>query len=525
MVLKRLLGSLKNNGHCKIAEVIGSCLLFFCGLIFFCFPLTSVTFGVDTNCWQMKQKDVNHTGRVAYTVPSDRLNDTFFDDILWQTPTTGAFNGSGFAYFDGVGPNGADVAVCGNTWPNRVTCVDRHTGELFWQDSPGGGDTIGKITPAFSNDGATIYVTTDSLADRSLAFSTLTGPAGGYWGNSGEADPTRMSMLSPTVASDGRIFMHKWNNACFAGIDNGSAITEVWVASEGVGVCLSDTTLYQDGEDLLVIQTGRAGRVMAFDGATGSEVWRVQTYQGTDCSATVDPENGNIYYAAGLNRELYVIGLDKDGNDLWGSTKLLLNDSENEPNRLERARSTGCLSHDGRTYYFLSTGEVDNGKLYAVNTVDGSVKWLYEIHCKRDVDDFSSSPVVTQNGVLVVGNVLGGQYHAIKDESDHATLLDSITMEPEWNTTDKRQAKGLAVISADGKLYLPVRSNWTVGNGDGVIPDGTVRYCLAAFDLSGCDGPVPMDFNGDCKVNLIDLAEFASYWMVCELQPPERCFE
>lgn len=36
---------------------------------------------------------------------------------------------------------------------------------------------------------------------------------------------------------------------------------------------------------------------------------------------------------------------------------------------------------------------------------------------------------------------------------------------------------------------------------------------------------VPMDFTGDCRVNLADFAVFLEKWMDCELDPPEACWE
>ena len=36
---------------------------------------------------------------------------------------------------------------------------------------------------------------------------------------------------------------------------------------------------------------------------------------------------------------------------------------------------------------------------------------------------------------------------------------------------------------------------------------------------------VPMDFTGDCKVNLADFAVFLEKWLDCELDPPEACWE
>ncbi|MDY6843767.1 MAG: hypothetical protein SVW57_06720, partial [Thermodesulfobacteriota bacterium] len=106
--------------------------------------------------WQMKQHDMHNTGRADYIVPEERLNDTFFDVFLWQkrTPGPGGLSSTTMPFFDGVGPDGADIVVGTYHWPKGVQGMDRHTGEMFWQGNPDGGETIGRITPAFSNDGS-----------------------------------------------------------------------------------------------------------------------------------------------------------------------------------------------------------------------------------------------------------------------------------------------------------------------------------------------------------------------------------
>ena len=40
-----------------------------------------------------------------------------------------------------------------------------------------------------------------------------------------------------------------------------------------------------------------------------------------------------------------------------------------------------------------------------------------------------------------------------------------------------------------------------------------------------CVNPPPMDTNGDCKIDFIDFAEFASQWMDCGLDPQSACWE
>jgi len=219
-----------------------------------------------------------------------------------------------------------------------------------------------------------------------------------------------------------------------------------------------------------------------------------------------------------------VVGLDRNGNPLWADSKMPVYDYQEGQNDWERAQSTGCLSHDGSTYYFQTIGPAANGKLYAVNTADGSVRWSYATHSYYPYETWASSPIVTRNGIVVVGTNLSGQYLAVRDDGDHATLLDSLKVEPGPYEPYPTLAHASAVISADGKMYIPYRTYWTVGNGDNGAPSGGVEYCLTAFDLSGCD-PIDGDLNGDCRVNIMDLAILSSNWLNCGLQPESRCQE
>ncbi len=484
---------------------------------------------VRADQWPMKQRDIYNTGRAEYWVPQDRQNDTFFADILWQTTSTGAFDGGGVIFYDGAGPAGADVAVCTNTWPNRATAVDRHSGKKVWQESPGGGDTIGRITPAFSNDGSVVYAVNDALSNPSrtfLAWHTITGPSGGIWDNRDDANPTDLGIMSPTVAPDHRIFLHRWNDTAYAGTDSGAALSRTWASmpSGSMGAGHSDPVLYPDEPNLYVIQCGRSGRISCFDGTSGVERWTRLTYEATDASVTIDPENGNCYVNAGFVGDIYVVGLDKEGANLWTDIKLKVYDYIDGVNDPERAQATGCLSHDGSTYYFQTIGAEANGKLYAVNTSDGSLKWAYETQSlsKDSGDTFACSPIVTRNSVIVVGNNYSGDYLAIRDDGDQGTLLDSISVEPNPFEPYYTRACAVAALASDGKLYIPYRTYWTVSNGDEDVPSGNVEFCITAFDLSGCD-PVPGDTNNDCQVNLLDFAYLVSHWLECGLKPPSNC--
>ena len=272
--------------------------------------------------WQMKQRDMHNTGRADYSVPAERLNDTFFDFFLWQKPSPGPLSSTSMTFYDGVGPQEGDIVVGGYHWPKGVQGMDRHTGAQFWTGNPSGGEIIGKITPGFSNDGGTLYVVNDATSNPLMAFDPATGPST-FRHNGANPTPNHLSMLSPTIAPDGRIFLHSWDDRPYAGTDDGTAITETWAAATAISACYSDPAIYLDGSNPVVVSGGRGGHINAYNGTTGEELWNVSIGALMDGNVTIDPTNGNIYISAGTN-DIYVAGLNKDGDPLWSSAALLI---------------------------------------------------------------------------------------------------------------------------------------------------------------------------------------------------------
>ncbi|MCP4712745.1 MAG: PQQ-binding-like beta-propeller repeat protein, partial [Planctomycetes bacterium] len=334
-----------------------------------------------------------------------KLNGTFFDDIAWQKPTSGQSEGSGMIFFDGVGPDGADLVCLGQSSGQRqVTAVDRHTGAILWEGGPTGGTNIGKDTGAFSNDGTVFYMVSDISTAHLYAWETAVGPGTSaaplWWDSSSDPNEDAISMRNPVVAPDGRIFLHRWNNKVSAARDYGTKLKLDWLASYDTFSCMSDVSLYNDQGSLKVIASGRRRRVVAFDGDTGAELWQYNSGQVTDATVTIDPENGNIYLHAGFDGDTYIIGLDKDGNQLadWPDEKVMVRDWVDGVNNKHESHSTGCLSHDGNTYYFQTDSDSGDGLLFAINTADGTVKWTYETNNTTNNIDRSCSPIVTING-------------------------------------------------------------------------------------------------------------------------------
>ena len=135
------------------------------------------------------------------------------------------------------------------------------------------------------------------------------------------------------------------------------------------------------------------------------------------------------------------------------------------------------MSHDGLTYYFQTMGQTGDGRLYAINTADGSVKWSYAT-ASQGWEIQASAPIVTPNRVLVVGNNAGGTYFALRDDGTNATLLATLAV------ASGGDARNSATLSPDGLLYLPARLTWTQSNGDADPPSQAVANLYNAFDLS-----------------------------------------
>lgn len=443
--------------------------------------------GADS--WPMRGRDWSHTGRADFVVPPERQNDTFFNFPVWQTrapgsPADGALDSGSMVFFDEAGPNGEDVIVAGYHWPKGVQGMDRHTGRVLWFGNPMGGESIGTQTPAFSVSGDVVYVVNDATESEQfpdghplMAFLTANGPSQ-FWHNGGNANPHHFQMDSPTVGPDDMIFLHAWMDRPFGATDNGGGLDESWVAAASGNTGHCDPTLYVTQNMTYVVVGGRSGGVRAychsFD-CEGDELWIVDTPT-IDAAGTIDPANGNIYFPAGSD-DIWVVGLTIGGSPIWGSNpERLVFEHIPGQNNPQRAQAAGCLSHDGGTYYFQTNSQQGDGALYAIRTSDGGLKWTFPT-ASQGWEMISASPTVTPNGVLVIGNNNGGQYVALRDDGTHPTLLDSLA-----NTGGSARAS--ATISADGRVYLPLRTLWITGNGNGESPNFQLENLFCGFDVT-----------------------------------------
>lgn len=436
---------------------------------------------IQADSWPMKQRDQYHTGRADFVVPASRMNDSFFDIILWQTPAPGSpgegdFGGSSMSFFDGAGPEGGDIVTGTYHWPKGVQGMDRHTGKTFWYGNPAGGEYIANVTPAFSVEGTSIYVINDSTPANGplMAFSPVDGPSV-FRDNHNDPNPNHLGLGSPVICwNDGRIFAYNWYDRPYGAWDSGSDIAEIWAAPQPTYSCLNEPSVWTNSENgEIIVSVGRGGFMMAFDDFQ-NVTWQTAMPTGTDMTPTIDPDSGNIYVAVGTDH-IYVVGLDISGSPLWDAAHV---HDFNPVTHPERAIGTGCLSFDGTTYYFQTVSEQGTGKLYAINTSDGSLKWTCDTQSKG-WENHWACPIITQNNIIVVGNNDNDTYFAIEDQGqDNPVLLDTLAVD------ESGSACNSVTLSSDGLLYLPMRISWTAGNGNGQMPDYTMQNLFCALDLT-----------------------------------------
>ncbi len=453
--------------------------------------------------WQMKQRDMHNTGRADFSPAKDN---TIFDTIIWQTKASGSsgnavrFLTSSMAFYDGAGPDGADIiiGVVGGWGWEGLEAMDRHTGANLWSSEKFPNEWIRKSSPAFSNDGACVCIADTANVH---GMETVAGPTAGRWDNTGDTTPSHLSRTYPTVAPDGRIFLHQDGDRPYAGTDlPGAMIMESWAAETASACWTSDPVLYQDGPTLKVVGAGWTTFVRCWDGdsVAGTELWSTATAAPTRATPTIDPANGNIYVPAAEDTgDTYIVGLDKNGGTLpgWGgaTSKVVHVKGAGET---QIPASAGCLSHDGATYYFQGINAGGTGRLFAVNTADGTLKWSYDTGSTSGGQSLleGSSPIVTPNGVLIVGNNQGNTYYAVADDGTQGTLLDTLPLPDGCACTS-------AIMADDGKLYISFRAD----------VEGTMGDWYTAFQLSE-GGGLPGDVDGNGVVDGLDLTAVLTAW-------------
>lgn len=171
----------------------------------------------------------------------------------------------------------------------------------------------------------------------------------------------------------------------------------------------------------------------ALDPQTGKTRWRFKTNDHIYSSAALaqgDDGRTRAVYFGSADGSLYA--LSADGRLLWRY-------DTGDPIRSSPALGAGP---DGRPDAIVYFG-AGNGKLYALNTADGSLRWAFDTTSwdnpeLADRNDLNASPALSRTGV-VIGGEHGQVWYVPYDYCLHAQDARCSTAEDEGLPTDARQ--------------------------------------------------------------------------------------
>lgn len=214
-----------------------------------------------------------------------------------------------------------------------------------------------------------------------------------------------------------------------------------------------------DGRVYVVVQgqTQRDGTLVAYDTATGDELWRYSTGSSGSSGYRAPPvaaADGQVYLAADRLEALDAA----TGEQVWESE---------ETERLKGAVRNAPAVADGTVY--VGTGGY-GGEFYAVSADDGSVEWTYE----AESEEFSAA-AVTQDTVYV-------SLMSIDDPPEGVLALDAADGTKRWLntevTTSKSPIRGAEYVYAGTAALSPDDGSvvWTLEERPGTTVAGDTLY-------------------------------------------------
>jgi len=179
-----------------------------------------------------------------------------------------------------------------------------------------------------------------------------------------------------------------------------------WTYATGSVVYSAAPLITSIGGQPAVIVGTTEGKLHAVSLASGTSVWSdaVDLEGQIYSTAAISPDGTTIYVAtfdntSGLDRSRVLALNAADGTHKWNTATL--------PSFNPGFTSSPAVSFDGSKLYI---GCYD-GKLYGVNTADGSVAWSFAPTAAGEY--FDSSPAIGADGTLYIGGV-SGTFYAVK---------------------------------------------------------------------------------------------------------------
>ncbi|NYB27075.1 MAG: Ig-like domain-containing protein [Methanobacteriaceae archaeon] len=242
------------------------------------------------------------------------------------------------------------------------------------------------------------------------------------------------------VTKNGTIYI-QGSSALYAFNPDGSRLWsfDIEGSASGTPVVGSDGTIY----------TVTYGYLYAIN-PNGTKKWVYSVGDGGTVEEPVLDSNGIIYFTAG--KKVYAIDTTLPDPSQEDPKWLYIADNN-------IANTDVTLSSDGKTLYFVA-----GSSIYALNKVDGSLKWNYTTASTSGL----GTPVVDSNGIIYFGGGYEHMLYAITDSGDQATL--------KWNITIQRVNNCAVAIGSNGIIYV-ISSAYAVNNFYAVnASDGSIQY-------------------------------------------------
>jgi outer membrane protein assembly factor BamB len=295
-----------------------------------------------------------------------------------------------------------------------------NTGQLKWSYTTGGNV---ESSPTIGSDG-TIYV---GSWDHNLYAFKPNGMVKWIFMTGGDI------ASSPTISNNGTLYIGSCDDNLYAINPDG---TEKWRFTTGSALEHTSPAIGSDG----TIYVGSDDNNLYAINPDGTEKWRFTT--GSNIYSSPAIGSGGTIYVGSSDYKLYA--LDPAGNEKWNFT------------RGYSMPSSPAIGSDG-TIYVGSYGD----KLYAINP-DGTEKWSFTTGFR-----VWSSPAIGSDGTIYVGSW------------DHKLYAISPNGIEKWSFTTGDRVHSSPAIGSDGTIY--------VGSHDGKLyainPNGTEKWNFVTGDF------------------------------------------
>ncbi|WP_458208091.1 outer membrane protein assembly factor BamB family protein [Haladaptatus sp. NG-SE-30] len=380
---------------------------------------------VQSSSWQLYRHDKTSTGRAGRGLASD----AFPLAKVWDTEILDAEAGCRY-------PAVADGIVCAiSSAESKIVTFESTDGSIRWTFDGGEFDGIGMPTtpPAISGD--TVYVGfTYQRACPSTGCEDASFVAGRMFALDRNSGAVRWTVefpaevrTSPIIADDNLVVGD--TSGAVTVLDAATGVprwrTAVGDAHVADGLAVADGTIYVGGT---TADDPSRGYLVALDGTTGTEQWRVATEREVGDAVAVG--DGMVYAGTGATKhDGYVLAVDAaSGEEVWrGKTGRIV-------------RSAPAIG-DGLVY--ATTYDT----AYAFDAATGEQQWRF-----RADDAFGgmSSPVVDAHSVYI-------------DPHVNLYALDRTTGAVRWSATDEPVDNFIDPVIADGRVYVGSASGRVYG--------------------------------------------------------------